>query len=211
MAREVVTRTWCDVCLGNDDEQVPGTPVVLAVDVDGRPPPLRRVDLCDRHRVEVIEPVRGLLDDYGVPLDQQPSIAKQQRGGGFHCVLPACTDHDGKGFSSYGSLGSHIRQIHGMTTREYRNAVGDAAASSGGMPPPPVGKVDRGTPPNLFNVGEVFTCEVCGKSYSNELGYNRPAQALGLHRAKKHDRGRARPAHRARLTAGDITGKEHPA
>lgn len=40
--------------------------------------------------------------------------------------------------------------------------------------------------PRLFNVGEVFTCDVCGKEFSNELGNNRPAQARGLHRLKAH-------------------------
>lgn len=180
MAREVVTHIWCDVCLQEDDQHVEAveTPPITV----GTMKP-RVLALCERHTKEVYEPFKELVTDLGVVAHDTTASAAPRRSPGtspgsgiFPCPVPEC-EKQTHPFKHEQSLRNHSKQVHGVPINELREAYPDgpeptlfAAAEESGAP----------------KVREV-TCgfEGCDVTYSWPT-HRLPAQAMGVHRSKKH-------------------------
>jgi len=186
MAKEILTRVWCDLCLGEDDSREEAThrdnAVTLGLGRGARPLSL---DLCERHYKELLEPLVEALSGYGAPVGDAPAIRSPRakstpssqsaapEAGPFRCQFPDCDAL----LKNAGSFNAHVRQQHGMTRGVYVETYGE-----------PQVEAEREALPVISNpIGEDrAVCEVCGKIYSHELGNNRPTQALGVHLARAH-------------------------
>jgi hypothetical protein len=185
VATEIIRKVWCDLCLHADQHQEADGTHVVSVTPPGRTPRPLSLDLCDIHAKELLTPVVLVLEEYGAPVGDELATRRRRQtanrgpadipeGQVPKCQVPGCDNNRGRGFTSYSSFGAHIRQQHGLTIVEYRDEYG------------PEGAVTAAPTPEQFNVGEEFKCPDCDNVYSVELGNNRPAQALGVHRAKTH-------------------------
>lgn len=128
MAKEILTRVWCDLCLGEDEEREEATHTNNAVTLGlgGRARPLT-LDLCERHLKELLEPLAEALAAYGAPVGDTP-LASPRRGsykrkdGPFRCLVEGC---DAALLSTIDSFGKHLRKQHGIGVRQYRDRYGE--------------------------------------------------------------------------------------
>lgn len=189
MAKEIFTRVWCDLHLNVHDERVEAdrSEVIRVDSLGGRPLSL---DVCETCHKELIAPLVEALEEYGAPADaaadlrpvgSPPLKRSSAMDGPFRCEVHGCIVPRNNGLiATRQSLAAHLRRSHGLTITQYRDAYGEprpVAVEPGLFTP----SVERGP------IGEPeATCPECGKVYSHETGSNRPAQALGVHRAKAH-------------------------
>lgn len=76
MARELLVRTWCDVCM-SDDVRAAAERVTVALDSLGMR--ATSVDLCDDHRKQLVDPLVAALTEHGAsPEDERPRQPRQQ-------------------------------------------------------------------------------------------------------------------------------------
>lgn len=181
MAREVITKVWCDLCLGEEHHQEADHTTHVALTAPGRVIKPLSLDLCELHHKQLLGPVQDALDEYGAPVDGTPKTRTPNTASLLvvgNCRVPGCSSNGGRGFKSHASFSAHVRQMHGMTIGAYRDQYGQEPTNPDAAP---------GDEETLqFNVGEEFKCPDCDAVYSTALGNNRPAQALGLHRSKRH-------------------------
>lgn len=127
MAREVILRTWCDICLNEDDLQEEGVelaPLHLP-ELGGNK---RRVlALCEVHRKGIYQPLLEALEEHGQMVDEDGNptgprgpYKKKQGGaqaqanatqGSLTCPAEGC-DHISPNRSA---LSSHVRNMHDTT------------------------------------------------------------------------------------------------
>ncbi len=126
MAKEIVTHSWCDLCL-DDDIREPGVELVAQV---GAGTKQKLVDLCERHRKELADPLVALLAEHGrtagppsTALLTEKKTRSKDMPGPFLCQVPDCTSE--KIYAAAGSLSWHVRSQHEpMTFGEYRQQYG---------------------------------------------------------------------------------------
>lgn len=190
MAREVVTYSWCDVCLDKDDKRVEGKEVGPLLLPGMRQP--KSVDLCDEHYADLFAALAVVVEAHGKPMQSEASVkipkrvqgSKEERDGVvFRCKVPGCTGYRARteGLPSRDKLRGHAYKMHGMNLIEYQERYGIVQPEASGeplqQPALPMEAEEPEEPP--------LECEVCGKPYPRGL-YARPAQALGVHRARSH-------------------------
>lgn len=106
MVREVIT--WCSPCFAEDVREQ-ATTVVIALDAL-KP---RALDVCERHRKELVEPLRELLSEMGVIVDSS-TPAPQSRSSSYSYEHACSFDGCGKSFKSSKSLSTHRRVVHNI-------------------------------------------------------------------------------------------------
>ena len=188
MAKEIVSYTWCDVCL-NAEEEVRSEADEVTIQIDTLKP--RALALCETHNKELLEPLRQALLDLGQKVDQMVAAAPGRPATILGAEPIMCELCGGGPYKGKGSRASHVRSTHGIDQREYRRRV----AEMRGEEPAPESPAE-----SLFSdteeIPDAFKCDVdgCGKVYDPRK-YERPAQALGMHKAKSHGiRGRRHEA-----------------
>jgi hypothetical protein len=181
MAREIITKVWCDVCQTEDPENPVNTeaeetpPVTIGM---LRP---RVIALCETHKKERFDPFDELVRMYGQNAAEVAALTPTtpKRGGGrppgkrtgpwkgeYACPDPACPKHD-KPYSSMTSLRQHTDSHHGKTPVEMRLEFDPDA--------------DFGEKPEITRT----ECEDCDQVYEwPEIRL--PMQAMGVHRARMH-------------------------
>lgn len=173
MAKEVISYTWCDICLDRDDARVEAEEVTIQL-AALKP---RVLALCEVHTKEIITPLREILQELGqvdttatVATTRTPSANRQ--AGQFFCPEPSC----GKMYHYKQSLRNHCRENHGTTLNELLKVHGESQRGGDTTLP--------GTDPSA---AEEFACDQpgCNVAY-DPAEYAKPAQALGLHRKKVH-------------------------
>lgn len=177
MAREVITKIWCDVCL-QDDVYTDGSETPPITIGSLKP---RVMALCDVHVKEVFDPIKELLTELGQVLPQQGTMARMPGtspgSGVWPCPDPQCAKHT-RPYKHEQSLRNHVRQEHQMALTEWNEKFGIVEEGALFADAP---KADDG--PAVTTV----KCDQpgCDVSYSYP-DYKRPAQAMGVHRAKAH-------------------------
>lgn len=185
MAREVITRILCDVCMHLDEayvEAVETPPITIGT---AKP---RILALCEVHHKEVFEPIKELLMDLGTVLSEGSPATTRFPGtspgsGVFPCPVPDCHKHT-KPFKHEQSLRNHSRNMHDMPIQQLRaqyaegqgregeDALFDPDATNDGPPKPKVLRAACDQPG-------------CDKVYEWP-DFTRPAIALGVHKSKAH-------------------------
>lgn len=126
MAREVILRTWCDLCLDNDvnEEGVELAPLLLP-EVGGNKP--RVLALCEVHLKELYQPLVDALVEHGQMVDDDGNPtgprgrykkAASKGGDGEDWACPAC-DHVSP---NRAALNSHARGRHGKSLAALQGA-----------------------------------------------------------------------------------------
>lgn len=186
MTRELVVNVWCDVC--EDREPGETTPPLLA---DGK---TRTLDLCERHRKELVDPLLAALREHGaaaeeraaLPTSAAPRRTRRPRAevppeGEIVCKVPGCVRRGVAGSSTVLAFKQHVRTRHDLTAQEYVATYGKPRTIAGA-------EVELWAPdPEPVVPGDPWVCGVddCTKRYDPEE-YAMPAQALGLHRRTAH-------------------------
>lgn len=179
MAKEVFTRTWCDLCLGNEERrEAVQTDLVFTIHPLVKPTSL---DLCQKHLDHWVTPLVQVLEEHGGPPPQrEPSergAGRPSKGDGpFRCEV--CE----KVLKSRGSFGSHCRDQHGFGLTEYVERYGEPVQ----VDPSEYDGPDRSATATEWFMPAEATCTECGKVYSHAKGNKRPLQAVGVHMARKH-------------------------
>jgi hypothetical protein len=154
MAKEIIVSVWCDLC-AKDDVREPGqTTPPIAIVGTGKP---RTLDLCPRHRKELLDVLVSALDEDGAEVaatgkaatksatksagknpDRLPyGLANAQ--GPFDCLVPGCGGRNtvangGTGYPSLKALKSHLSYQHSLTFSAYREQHGVPVSLSTGAP-----------------------------------------------------------------------------
>jgi hypothetical protein len=135
----------------------------------------RVLALCEVHTKEFIEPLKQVLADHG----QIVATSQGEDAIGEQCHIRSC----GKVLKNNSTLRSHYRQIHHLTAEQYMPMVednryvetvdelADLITDKGGDRPQP----------------KIYKCDFpgCDTEYSPDET-RVPAQALGVHKAKRH-------------------------
>ena len=202
MAREIITRIWCDVCLEHEQHvEASETPPIIM----GANKP-RVLALCEPHEKEFLTPLRelllsaGSLVDTGAPSVGRPPARRVVNEGPVYCLVRGCSGA-GRPFKNEGSLGSHMRGVHSIQLTQYKKLLeeggGEVVLPTNSDEELPI--LSEGVEP------ETAECEHCDKKYTsdparmNEPGMKyttRVAQAIGVHRKMAHDVGGSSPAAR---------------
>lgn len=114
--REIRVMRWCDAKHGDDErERIHAQhEVVVAMD---RAKPLM-IDLCDDHYMQIVDPLRVLLDERGAPADQPQTPQARSNAGrkvdvpSVKLPAPPCPVC-GTQSPTRGALGQHLKQKHG--------------------------------------------------------------------------------------------------
>lgn len=118
MAREIVTRIWCDVCLKKGDHvEAEETPPVVVGTFKAR-----TVALCEKDRKEFYDPFRDVLVELGQVIPSGAIDAPTPRKGiggrptleDLTCKAPEC----GHQAPNKAALASHVRNMHDTTIAE---------------------------------------------------------------------------------------------
>jgi hypothetical protein len=115
MAREVIVKTWCDPCLGEDaHSEGRELPALHLPELPGPKP--RVIALCERHEKEVYQPLLNLLLEYGQPVDDDgnPSGPRGRYGQASGPDAVTCPDC-GHVSPNRSALSSHSRGQHGKS------------------------------------------------------------------------------------------------
>lgn len=193
MAREIITRIWCDVCL-EDEQQVDATETPPIIMGSNKP---RILALCETHEKEFLTPLRelllaaGSLVDTGAPsVGRPPTRGRVVNEGPSYCLVRGCSAA-GRPFKNEGSLGSHMRGVHSIQLTLYKKLLEEGGGEVV-LPASP----DEELPIPTGVEPETAECEHCDKKYTsdparmNEPGMKyttRVAQAIGVHRKMAHD------------------------
>lgn len=194
MAKEVMTYTWCDICLEQDERT---DAEEFTIQINALKP--RLLALCDKHRTEVLDPVRNLLPDLPKAEPAPVSEPTRRRGVGRPVVFQPnaeegryqCTLCPGqRSYANARGLRSHGLSMHGMRAAEFAQALANPEAHQEALQAEPDS--------DLFaEGGEIseYKCEVCGQEFPHSQ-YSRPSQALGMHKARAHGiAGKSRAQH----------------
>lgn len=187
MARELITRMWCDRCLGYGETHEEATKVGITITIEqpGSKPLTRVLDLCDTHYKEYVDPLADLMVEEGAkpgfvptgpPKVRMRGTSSNKEDGPFRCLVPGCASGP---LVNRGSFNAHVRQQHGLRVPEYREQFGEP------VPEEEQPALLEPVSPKADGAAEAI-CPECGKRYAHELGNNRPTQALGVHRAREH-------------------------
>jgi rubredoxin len=128
MAQELIVSTWCDACLA-EGERTEGEPVSVAL---GRSVALI-LDLCERHRKELVDPLAETLAEHGRRPDGKPvkrarAAAPVEGTGSERPSCPVC----GASPSTFGAMSGHLRRMHGTTVTEAYGTVCPVCGSDHG-------------------------------------------------------------------------------
>lgn len=180
MAREIVTRIWCDVCL-HEGEQVEAEEMPPVAIGTMKP---RLLALCERHTKELFIPLRDVLVELGqiIPATGLGSAGGSAGGGSseigvWPCPVPDCDKH-ATPYTHKQSLRNHCRDVHDSTLSALRTKY-------------PAGKDEDPTSNqqvarrNEQVTAKSVTCPECEKPFRFPE-YAQPTRALGVHRAKEH-------------------------
>jgi hypothetical protein len=177
MPREIQINDWCDPC-ADQDLHTPAT-ATPPITLGGMKP--RTLLLCERHQKEILEPLHDLLNKWGdtgaVPA-QKERVRREDGGTGiFPCLVPGCEKGPQSPYTYKSSLRAHLRGSHDLTYTQMHEKYGN------GTEPQPTTELDKN--PHLTIAD--FTCGIdgCTTAY-DPAEYNRPSQALGVHKATKH-------------------------
>lgn len=127
MPKEVVVNAWCDPCFA-EGEHEPAEEYTLGFADLARMRP-RTLLLCERHRKEVYEPLRNLVEEFGATAGSElpgPVKKSRQRGpraldygpfpeGQWECPVPDCDSADLKDRTA---VQRHTRIVHGVILGE---------------------------------------------------------------------------------------------
>lgn len=216
MARELVTHIWCDACLATPEGEEP-----VYTKAEELPPTTmgamkpRLLALCEPHRKEYYDPFRELLQRLGqvVPDTGPRAVSAAPAAPGrkvWPCPVPTCPRHT-QPFSNKTSRSSHAQREHGATITQLRQQYPGAPSSEtdqeqgvllhdqgvlAGEPITGEGQHNLGKPPAVTHT----KCDQPGCDAEYVWPSNaRPAQALGVHKAKKHGiKGDPAKAHKAK-------------
>lgn len=213
MTKEIVVHTWCDVCTKNNLATAATTtpPIVIGnakprtldlcdehrtlvfapladllredgAVVDGatvKPPPKAVARAAAAPRAVAVDGITGPGEAGGWPADTP---------GPFLCAIPGCTgtqNRTGRGYPNIGALRSHIRYSHAEVVlwRDYLATYGEPEVLTNPAPP----AVRQPRPSESSPDAPDYRCGIdgCDVSYPPER-YNRPSQALGVHRKMAH-------------------------
>jgi len=127
MPKEVVVNAWCDPCYREGDH-TPAEEVTIALGDLARNRP-QVLLLCERHRKEHYEPLRELLEEFGMAADMDAPVrpVKSRRSpvrveygpfpdGEWECPYPDCGTADLNGKDR---VQRHMRQVHGVSLGEF--------------------------------------------------------------------------------------------
>lgn len=182
MAREVVTRIWCDVCFheGEHTEAEELPPVTI-----GNTKP-RLLALCERHRKEFYDPFQQLLSELGQIIPGSVNTAPRSGGqsapartptnGGISCPLDC-----GSILQNRDSLNGHTTRVHNKTLNEilYEMKIDTLYDINGIEVPGPRPEKE----PEIKRVE--CPLDDCDKVYEFPK-YRRPGHALSIHLTQKH-------------------------
>lgn len=181
MAREVLTRIWCDVCLADveDGEEPTHTEAeeTSPVTIGFLKP--RVVALCEAHRKELFDPFDQLVRELGQPLHSGGPVIAAPTGSrpkAYPCPDPECEKHD-DAYANASSLGGHAQRVHGMSLTELRVKFG--------VEPPGGTRDTEAARAAQVTQTETVTCGECGKVFEFPE-YRVPNRARGVHLATVH-------------------------
>lgn len=172
MAREIIERTWCDVCLNEDDgTRTEASEVTVAVGAAKA----RILAVCERHEKELVAPLVTALTEYGSIADKVKTKPGKGEGGSpaaFVCEYPGCV---GKSSISEGGFAQHLYQYHNIGVVAYRSLVaGETTLTKLGLKkyvPPP-------------DLPDVIYCEApeCAREFTGKMRKG----ARSSHMSKQH-------------------------
>lgn len=199
MAREIVTRIWCDACLARDETYTEATetpPITIGA---GKP---RIMALCEVDMKDLFEPIRHALAEFGQIVPSAGTGVAAPRSTGSLPVAPPTAGIPcplcGNVLKSRDSLNGHTSKRHGQTLNEVlvNNNITTLLDVNGAEVPAPRGadKVPEVTEVRCDQPG-------CGKVYAYPK-YRRPGHALSIHLSQAHqimkaDRDKAEVAKKA--------------
>lgn len=105
MAKHIIAT--CDACTAEGLEDTTATAYRLTLEAV-----TREIDLCERHELDLLAPLRKLLDEHG-----QPVAVEQPRQPASSTPRVACPDC-GKQLKTRDSLAKHLKRIHGKMLSE---------------------------------------------------------------------------------------------
>lgn len=161
MARAEVVTVWCDQCR-KVDLRAPGEIVNIVVGGEL----VAELDLCERHRAEVLRAIKRALPGRRRP----PSAVRRDRRGPFQCKIPGCTAVPLKQDKT---LTQHVASFHGLTLAEYKEEYG---------PLVPMTKAELAALVNEVRCDE----DGCDQVYSTATGTRFPRAALVSHMRGTH-------------------------
>lgn len=103
MAKELITRIWCDKCALND---VHSEARAFTVNLGAK---THEVDLCETCEKELIEPLRALIEEQGQPVTK--GSGKSAGTGSAKAKANVCAEC-GKAYATRKGLRNHMRDIH---------------------------------------------------------------------------------------------------
>lgn len=142
MAREVRILTWCDNTKKHGDETDVAAEPLPPITIGGKP---RQLDLCAECRVELVEPLRALLETEGRALDPADDLI--------------CSECDAGPFKNERGLRAHQGIKHGTHEQQ-------ALAFEPTEPPP----ADDDQQTLVAEVATDYTCPDCGKQFARSQG-----------------------------------------
>lgn len=207
--KEFIVNTYCDQCSREGRQEPAETTPAISLGSD-KP---KTLDLCERHRKEILEALSDLLRTEGVRVEEPlgKAAAKKTRRSGqritdktpgpFPCLVPGCPglrSKKGPNYPSRGSLKNHLGYAHDIKFDDYVARYGEpqqaVVMTTDSQQPDDEAlpyDADVDSTPHALEVCGIDGCQV---SYPPEQ-YKNPAQAMGVHRSSKHGvRGSSRRA-----------------
>lgn len=188
MAREVLTKIWCDQCLKSDVmEEGHEHTISISGPLVGTNFKPRMPALCEVHEKEFLLGLVELLRDCPpAPADAAVPTAAPRKGSGRVAVPGGITCKVcGSVAKNVSSLGGHLRTQHDMKLSQYRELHGvevQGSSDPGGTlfdesapatPTPPSGEEKV-----------MVQCDICSEEL--RANSNRVTQVIGVHKSKKH-------------------------
>lgn len=113
MAREILIKTWCDVCMKDNDHTEPRR---IEAEFSGDVTvgtASRHIDLCSQHEQMIIGDLVEQLQRFGSPVGA--GSGQTDSDGRHSCPIQGCT----KVYSHRNSLAGHLRKVHGQSISDY--------------------------------------------------------------------------------------------
>jgi len=137
MPKEVVVNAWCDPCYSEGDHTPAEEVTITLADVARSRPQV--LLLCERHRKEHYEPLRELLEEFGMtagmdapvrPVKSRRSPVRVEYGpfpeGAWECPYPDC---DAADLNGKDRVQRHMRQVHGVSLGEFLTSTSTGPAT----------------------------------------------------------------------------------
>lgn len=185
MAREIVTRIWCDACLHRDPENYTEGTETPPITIGNAKP--RIMALCEVDMKEIYEPLKVALAELGqiIPTAGTGVVAPKVAGHGQPTLIPTegipCPLGCDAVLQSRDSLNGHLARKHGKTLNEVmiENNIEILYDVAGNPVPNP-------RPEKVPDVKEA-KCDQpgCDKVYTYPK-YRRPVHALSIHLSQAH-------------------------